>query len=55
VRVVGHRVDEFPQLRVARALHGAGERQGDAKVEGVAGFDDRVQRLHAVDVVKGRS
>ena len=53
VRVFGHRLDELPQVRVRRALHGSGEWNCDPEVEGPARVDDCVQGLCAVDLVEG--
>ena len=53
MRVFGHRLDEFPQVRVRCALHGPGERDSDPEVEGPTRVDNRMQGLCAVDLVEG--
>ena len=53
VGVLRHGLDELPQVRVRRALHGAGERNRDPEVEGAARIDDRMQGLRTVDLVEG--
>jgi hypothetical protein len=52
VRVFGHRLDELPQVRVRRALHGPGERDRDPEVECPSRVDDRVQGLCTVDLIQ---